>query len=74
MKHQALFSFEDEGKKLECPLLQFMFGALRVNNGYNLLYLKSSIQQLIIVIILKWLSFVLQFPCSNASKIKALRL
>ena len=30
MKHQALFSSEDKGKKLKCRLLQFLFGALRV--------------------------------------------
>ena len=30
MKNQALFSSKDKSKKLKCPLLQFMFGALRV--------------------------------------------
>ena len=30
MKNQALFSFKDKSKKLKCPLLQFLFGALRV--------------------------------------------
>ena len=32
MKNQALFSSEDKSKKLKC-LLQFLFGALRVNYG-----------------------------------------
>ena len=38
MKNQALFSSKDRSKKLNCHLLQFLFGALRVKNiklGYN---------------------------------------
>ena len=31
MKNQALFSPKDKNKKLKCRLLQFLFGALRVN-------------------------------------------
>ena len=31
MKNQALFSSRDKSKKLKCCLLQFLFGALRVN-------------------------------------------
>ena len=31
MKNQALFSLKDKSKKLKCLLLQFLFGALRVN-------------------------------------------
>ena len=31
MKDQALFSSKDKSKKLKCRLLQFLFGALRVN-------------------------------------------
>ena len=31
MKHQALFSSKDKNKTLNCHLLQFLFGALRVN-------------------------------------------
>ena len=31
MKNQALFSSKDKSKKLKCHLLQFLFGALRVN-------------------------------------------
>ena len=30
MKNQALFSSKDKSKKLRCRLLQFLFGALRV--------------------------------------------
>ena len=32
MKHQALFSSKDKSKKLKCRLLQFLFGALSVND------------------------------------------
>ena len=31
MKNQALFSSKDKSKKLICRLLQYLFGALRVN-------------------------------------------
>ena len=31
MRNQALFSSKDKSKKLKCRLLQFLFGALRVN-------------------------------------------
>ena len=31
MKNQALFSSKDKSKILKCRLLQFLFGALRVN-------------------------------------------
>ena len=34
MKNQALFSSKDKSKKLKCRLLQFLFGALRVNSSY----------------------------------------
>ena len=33
MKNQALFSSKDKSKKLKCRLLQFLFGALRVNSN-----------------------------------------
>ena len=33
MKTQALFSSKDESRKLKCRLLQFLFGALRVNGA-----------------------------------------
>ena len=32
MKNQAVFSSKDKSKKLKCRLLQFLFGALRVNS------------------------------------------
>ena len=35
MKNQALFSSKDKSKKLKCRLLQFLFGALRVNKSEN---------------------------------------
>ena len=38
MKNQALFSSRDKSKKLKCRLLQFLFGALRVNTVNILLY------------------------------------
>ena len=31
MKNLALFSLEDKSKELKCRLLQFLFGALRIN-------------------------------------------
>ena len=34
MKNQTLFSSKDKSKKLKCRLLQFLFCALRVKNGY----------------------------------------
>ena len=37
MKDQVLFSLKDKSKKLKCRLLQFLFGALRANQKYNLL-------------------------------------
>ena len=33
MKNQALVSSKDKSKKLKCRLLQFLFGALRVNKA-----------------------------------------
>ena len=36
MKNQALFSSKDKSKKSKCCLLQFLFGALRVNVRYEL--------------------------------------
>ena len=35
MKNQALFSSKDKSKKLKCRLLQFLFGALRVNGSFS---------------------------------------
>ena len=43
MKNQALFSSKHKSKKIKCRLLQFFFGALRVNHTFSLLlYIKSS--------------------------------
>ena len=39
MKNQALFSSKDKSKKFKCPLLQFLFGALRVNVYIYLIYM-----------------------------------
>ena len=36
MKSQALFSSEDKSKKLKRRLLQFLFGAFRVNSKITL--------------------------------------
>ena len=30
MKHQALFPYKDISERIECRLLQFLFGSLRV--------------------------------------------
>ena len=35
MKNKALLSSKDKGKQLKCRLLQFLFGALRVNNSHT---------------------------------------
>ena len=44
MKNQALFSLKDKSKKLKCRLLQFLFGALRVNPAYFfVIFICSSI-------------------------------
>ena len=37
MKNQALFFSKDKSKKLKCRLLQFLFGALRVNMFWKVL-------------------------------------
>ena len=43
MKNQALFSLKDKNKKIKWRLLQFLFGALRVNKTlYFLRPLKKS--------------------------------
>ena len=41
MKNQA-FSLKDKSKKLNCHLLQFLFGALRVNLGCSCTLLDSD--------------------------------
>ena len=43
MKSQALFFSKDKSKKLKCRLLQFLFGALRVNEQCtNLKHIKHQ--------------------------------
>ena len=42
MKSQALFSSKDKSKKLKCRLLQFLFGALKVNYPAAPSYLQQS--------------------------------
>ena len=44
MKNQTLFSLKDKSKKLKCRLLQFLFGAVRVNtsNSVNFLFVCLS--------------------------------
>ena len=42
MKNQALFSLKDRSKKLQCRLLRFSFGALRVNTFYDAAYPRLS--------------------------------
>ena len=42
MKNQALFSSEDKSKKLECGLLEFLFGALRAKKSSHLQNTLSS--------------------------------
>ena len=43
MKIQALFSLKDKSKKLKCRLLQFLFGALRVNHSQFKIDLTGSV-------------------------------
>ena len=43
MKNQPLFSSKNKSKKLKCRLLQFLFGALRVN--WNV-YVRASVEEL----------------------------
>ena len=39
MKNKALFSSKDKSNKLKCHLLQFLFGALRVNASQTFVHL-----------------------------------
>ena len=57
MKNQALFSSKDKSKKLKCHLLQFLFGALRVNSVLqqwpdrrDTTFCKSFVEVLLIII------------------------
>ena len=46
MKNQASFSLKDKSKKLKCHLLQFLFGALRVNKilTFHMFYMQKKKQ------------------------------
>ena len=46
MKNEALFSSKDKSKKLKCRLLQFLFGALRVNMCFFHKHLGLSVSEL----------------------------
>ena len=41
MKNQALFSLKDKNKNFKCRLLQFLFGALKVNAKFVLFTLDA---------------------------------
>ena len=59
MKNQVLFSSKDKSKKLKCRLLQFLFGALRVNivKAVNLLE-KDHLSVITCQLLLIWISLV----------------
>ena len=42
MKNQALFSSKDKREKLKCRLLQFLFGALKVNKALPVLFVRHQ--------------------------------
>ena len=42
MKNQTLFSSKDKSKKLKCRLLQFLFGALRVEPRQKMYVMKRN--------------------------------
>ena len=44
MKNQALFSSKDKSEKLKCRLLQFLFGALRVNSVTSTKFSSANFQ------------------------------
>ena len=60
MKNQALLSWKDKSKKLKCRLLQFLFGALRVNTKLNFPR-KKSLKKLGCVNFMH--QFHCKFPC-----------
>ena len=45
MKNQVLFSSKDKRKRLKCPLLQFLFGTLRVNSYVSKTQTKCTFRQ-----------------------------
>ena len=46
MKNQALFSSKARRKKSKCPLLQFLFGALRVKHVKGSLHFQHALTSL----------------------------
>ena len=51
MKNQVLFSSKDKSKKLKCRLLQFLFGALRVNiHNTDMLFVHISQRVFLILV------------------------
>ena len=44
MKNQALFFLKDESKKIKCRLLQFLFGAVRVNRSVIYFTIRRSVK------------------------------
>ena len=53
MKNQALFSLKDKSKNLKCRLLQFLFGAVRVNMTRQCYWYIPNFKQLILAILEK---------------------
>ena len=46
MKNQALLSLKDNSKILKCRLLQFLFGALKVNDKWKCLLSISALSHI----------------------------
>ena len=64
MKNQALVSSKDKSKKLKCLLLQFLFGALRVNAFIPNVGMRSYGKYLYIhVLFFLWLLLFFCFFC-----------
>ena len=55
MKNQALFSSKDKNEKSKCRLLQFLFGALRVNSLREYQYAMLNIHEQQYTVELYWL-------------------
>ena len=52
MKNQALFSLKHKSEKIKCRLLQFLFGALRVNPILLLLITKVNSNAIVSVVMI----------------------
>ena len=66
MKHQALFSSKAKSNTIKCRLLQFLFGAIRVNidGAYKFFRLKSGPS-----ILNWWVFFLLWFHCGFSGRV-----